>query len=299
MVMAAVIGVVLTTPLAPSACQRVTARGTLDSAAQREVRVHVLARRIGGLALQALLNAREGFLADDAFMFSLAHGNAPFGRGDIPGIEDLLKDTSHLLLTYAAARQRLRELRLRLKKALHFRLTGQPSTCIAFHSFADDGGQRFVMDEDLPAALVSHVFEADGRRRLNAVSLFNACLGFLSVLTTELQAFQFTSRSGDDLVEHALWRVFEVEVEAFAHRTAFLHDTAKPKVELYITAVAFEIVEDHNKALAIARIHIGQKSYHAGALHKITAAGHIVREYGFNRVTLRFRILAATVFLTL
>ena len=54
----------------------------------------------------------------------------------------------------------------------------------------------------------------------------------------------------------------EAEIQAFGSRAAGFHLAAKLEVELHITGVALEIVEDHNEALGLVGVEEGQQIHH-------------------------------------
>nr|WP_158025650.1 hypothetical protein [Maricaulis sp. W15] len=105
--------------------------------------------------------------------------------------------------------------------------------------------------------------------------------------------------SNDSLDEFSLRRLFEAKIEAFGPRAARGECPPQGEVEFPVAGEALEIVKDDNEVFVGLRVEIGQQRHHAGALHKISAPRHIVREDRFHVITVLGGILAAAQFLTI
>ncbi|MEW3780765.1 hypothetical protein QOZ23_04550 [Pseudomonas aeruginosa] len=94
---AQIVGVIAHAPFRPAGRQRRAAIPAHHGPAQREIRIQVLTGRGAGVAVDALLNLHQRFIADKGFMLALAQRHVPIGCPDIPGIDRARQNVRHLL----------------------------------------------------------------------------------------------------------------------------------------------------------------------------------------------------------
>nr|WP_238719928.1 hypothetical protein [Nitratireductor alexandrii] len=170
---AEIIRVFLILALRPASRQRLLAIVAEDEAAQREVRVNVLARGSLGRALEARLYLLEGLEADKPLMLALAQRDAPAGGFDIPGIDDARQHVGDALVADFAVRQIFRERRLALQEALHFDLRLKAPGSVSFKRLLQDGGIRLIAHEDFAVPAFALIAIAD-RSLMHPIAILHA-----------------------------------------------------------------------------------------------------------------------------
>ncbi|MEO1151124.1 MAG: hypothetical protein AAFW83_09070 [Pseudomonadota bacterium] len=133
-----VIGVLFTLALRPSSRKRRIAGRAAHSTAQREIIADIFASGCVDPVIQLFLNALECREADQAIMLSLTDGHTPRPAINQTGVEMAAQEMHDRLLRDGVVLALLRELRVILEEAHHFRLRAKAPACIPFESLLDD-----------------------------------------------------------------------------------------------------------------------------------------------------------------
>ncbi|MEI9850873.1 MAG: hypothetical protein WDN24_08440 [Sphingomonas sp.] len=88
--------------LRQAACQGLAAAAAGHETAQREVCAVVLAHDAFGRALQASLDALEGFERNQCRVMARTHGNIPIGHVHVSGVERIGQDTVRIFIAHPA-----------------------------------------------------------------------------------------------------------------------------------------------------------------------------------------------------
>ncbi|MEO0993194.1 MAG: hypothetical protein AAFX62_05215 [Pseudomonadota bacterium] len=134
---------------------------------------------------------------------------------------------------------------------------------------------------------------------VNPVSVFHAGAHLLGNLPSVLLPLQGSLRCHDGFNELTFRRLIELEVQTFDLGTAQTEGFSQIEMETRITGKAFEIIEDHNKALIRLSIEKAQKCDHTGTLHKVSATCDRIREDRRNIIAFCSGMLTTTGFLRL
>ncbi len=110
---------------------------------QRKVQVNILVGRSIGIALQTVLYLFIRLQGDKPFMPSRAQANLPVIRFNVSGIQHLVEQVGHTLISdFALAVSR--EVGKGFKEALNLNLQLEAARRIAFQGFLNDAGVRFI-----------------------------------------------------------------------------------------------------------------------------------------------------------
>nr|WP_245565538.1 hypothetical protein [Thalassobaculum salexigens] len=215
-----VIAVERAASLRPRRRHRIAAAIAAHEAAQDEIIADIFARRGERAPVEAVLRLLPCGDADNRGVLARLHVNAEARHVDKPGIERISQDIERPLpiglapllgAELSEAVEEARDLRRVLKTPRRETLEG----------FADDACLRLFGGKDLPAARVLLVAVPDDLAEA-VEPVLDAGAHFLGDLPPVLLALQLTLRSGDGLEEAPFRAVFEIEVQAFARRTAMI-----------------------------------------------------------------------------
>ncbi|MEM1273263.1 MAG: hypothetical protein AAGF88_05565 [Pseudomonadota bacterium] len=134
-------------------------------------------------------------------------------------------------------------------------------------------------------------------RAEHPVALLQAGPHLLHRLPLVLFPFQLTLSGHDGFAKPSFGRVLKAKVQAFHFGSSRLEFLPQLNVKDRIARKAFEIIEYDYEIITRLRIDKAQKRNHAGALHKITAAGDVIWEDSSYVIPLAFCILTAAMFL--
>jgi len=148
-----------------------------------------------------------------------------------------------------------------------------------------------------PAATVHFLVSVADRSGEHIVAALNARLHFLQGLPPVLQALELPLRGDDGFDELALGRVLELEVEAFDRRAIRCEFLPQFQVKNGVSGEALQVIENDDVAVVCLRVHEPEQGDHAGTLHEVAAAGHVVVKDRFDFIAPSGRILPATMLL--
>ncbi|MDA8363537.1 MAG: hypothetical protein M0Z84_06875 [Gammaproteobacteria bacterium] len=106
-------------------------------------------------------------------------------------------------------------------------------------------------------------------------------------------------RGDDGFDELTLGCVLELEVQAFDGGAVCGQLLSQLQVEDRIPGKALQVIENHYVPIVRLRFQKSEHGDHAGALHEVPAAGHIVVEDGFDLVAVGSRICPAAMLLAM